>query len=494
MPALQTVYFLRNSTHHDRQIEGGTGTFRNWLVLSVGTVPLMLLAVGRVTSAGQAPGVPDYARDVVPVLEANCVRCHNPAQQEGGLLLDTYEDLVQGGDSGAAITPGSAATSRLVAMIEGRAKKKMPPKGELRPDEIATLRAWIDGGAHYSEIPIPPLDDKVPVLVQQGALLPQVTALAFRPDSGELAIGGYREVRRMVPGGGATGTPFSGLHDLVRAVAYGPDGTWIAAAGGVPGSFGEIAVFDAVSGVLRRMLHGHRDYVYQLAISHDGKRLASCGYDKSIRLWDVESGRVLSVLREHTDAVFAVAFSPDDKWIASGAGDRSVKIWDAQKGVRLYTLTDATDAVTTLQFRPGTVPLLTAGGNDKTIRTWALDAAGGRPVRSVIAHTAPVLALRYSPDGKLLASAGSDRSVKIWNTDTWAEERTLERQSDWPQALDWSPNGRVIAIGRYDGTVSLYDTATGKRTGNPIPPTATAAVRQHVPTSVRSTRSAARPH
>ena len=60
---------------------------------------------------------PDYAREVVPILEANCIRCHSPAQQEGGLLLDSYEDLITGGDSGAAITPGNAAASRLVAMI-----------------------------------------------------------------------------------------------------------------------------------------------------------------------------------------------------------------------------------------------------------------------------------------------------------------------------------------------------------------------------------------
>jgi WD40 repeat protein len=431
---------------------------------------LPLAALVRAGAEPQARPAPDYARDVVPILEANCIRCHSPAQQEGGLLLDAYEDLVRGSDTGAVIKPGDAAGSLLVAMIEGRAKKKMPPKGELRPEDIATLRAWIDTGAAYSELPLPALDERVPALAQQAALLPQVTGLAYRPDGGEIAIGGYREVRRLVMAGAAVQAPLPGLHDQVRAVAYSPDGTWLAAAGGVPGSFGEIAIFDAKSGALSRTLRGHRDYVYQLAVSHDGKRLASCGYDKSIRLWDVESGRVLSVLREHTDAVFAVAFSPDDTWIASGAGDRSVKIWDAQKGVRLYTLTDATEAVTTLQFRPGDAPVLTAGGNDKTLRTWALEATGGRQTRSVIAHTSPILVLRYSPDGKALASAAADRTVKIWDADAGTERLTLEPQSDWPQALAWSPDGRTLAVGRYDGTVSLYDVASGRRVGDPIRP------------------------
>jgi WD40 repeat protein len=82
-----------------------------------------------------------------------------------------------------------------------------------------------------------------------------------------------------------------------------------------------------------------------------------------------------------------------------------------------------------------------------------------------------VLAVRYSPDGKLLASAAADRTVKIWNADTWVEVRTLQRQSDWPQALEWTPDGSRLAVGRYDGTVSIYDTATGRRVGDPIPPT-----------------------
>ena len=58
--------------------------------------------------------------------------------------------------------------------------------------------------------------------------------------------------------------------------------------------------------------------------------------------------------------------------------------------------------------------------------------------------------------------------MKIWDADTGTERRTIEGQSDWPQALAWSPDGRTLAVGRYDGTVSLYDAATGKRVGDPV--------------------------
>ena len=78
--------------------EGRTGKARSTAAerLFRGAVPIasLLIASREGTSARQATPAPDYARDVVPILEANCVRCHSPAQQEGGLLLDTYEDLV----------------------------------------------------------------------------------------------------------------------------------------------------------------------------------------------------------------------------------------------------------------------------------------------------------------------------------------------------------------------------------------------------------------
>jgi WD40 repeat protein len=410
----------------------------------------------------QRASLPDFGRDVVPIIESNCLRCHSPAQQEGGLMMDTWDGLMQGGDTGKVIVPGDASASLMIRLVEGRQKPKMPPKSELRTEDIATLRAWIDGGARVSPVAPLSLDDKVPAMTQDAPILPQVDGLAWRPDGTELAVAGYKEVRRLTTASGHLDTSIGGLQDLVRAVAYSPDGSRLAVAGGIPGAAGELAIYDAQSHKLLRTLSGHRDYVYQIAFSHDGKRLASCGYDKSVRLWDVESGRALSVLREHTDAVFAVAFSPDDKWVASGGGDRAVKIWDADKGVRLYTLTDATDVILTLQFAPAGATL-TGAGNDKTIRSWVLKADGGTQIRAVLAHTAPVLAIRYSRDGRVLASSGADRAVKLWDAETGRELRTLDAQSDWAQALDWSPDGRQLAVGRYDGTVSIYDGVSGRR-------------------------------
>ncbi len=450
-------------------------------------------ATAPATPAAAAPkAAPDFTQDVLPIIEDHCLRCHSAAAEKGGLVMDTHQDLMEGGEHGAVLSPGNSQTSKLIKMVQGD-KPKMPDKGQpLRPEDIATIKAWIDAGAKDSTTPPPSLESRIPVVHSQVSLLPAVNALAFSPDGSVLAVPGYREVRRV---GLAAQPALAGAIDLVRGIAYSKNGKWIAGTGGIPGALGEVLLWNAQTGELAHTMKGHRDYVYAADFNHRSTRLATCSYDKTIRVWDLENGRPTNVFREHSEAVFAVAFSPDDKWLASGSGDRSVKIWDMASGARLYTLSEPTDAVNTLAFAlsatapSGTAPsgttapgtkqsstlLLSAAGNDKTIRTWELTPQGGKQIRAVLAHNAPILHIAYSPDGKLLASTASDRTVKIWNAATGEEVRTLERQSDWSQALAWSPDSARLAVGRFDGTVSIYDVATGRRVSDPIAPIAAAA-------------------
>jgi WD40 repeat protein len=357
----------------------------------------------------------------------------------------------------------------MIRQVEGRAKPKMPPKADLRPEDIATLRAWIAAGAKYSPSRRASLDDKVPALPQSGGLLAEVPSLGFSPDGTELAVAGYKEVRRFRVPAGTSDTAFGGLSDQVRALAWSPDGKLLAAGGGTPGAFGELVLIDTATGAVVRTLDGHRDYVYNVAFSPDGKRLASCGYDRQIRIWDTATGKPMAVLREHTEAVYAVAFDPDGKLLASASADRSVKIWDTGKSVRLYTISDPTDAVLTLAFRPGSHELV-AGGADKRLRVWRVDQSAATLLANTLAHTGSIIKVAFSPDGSRLASASSSREVKVWKTEGLTLERALSGQSDWVQSLAFSPDGRSVALGRYDGTVSVFDPSTGRRVRDLIAP------------------------
>jgi WD40 repeat protein len=445
-------------------------------------IPLSLAIVGAliVGASAQAPKpAPDFVRDVLPVFESNCLRCHSAAAQKGHLILDTHEDVMQGGRHGASIVPGDAQRSSLVGMIEGRVEPRMPPKSTLRPDEIAVVRAWIDAGAKDSTLAAASFDERVPRIAPAHQLAPAVHSLAWSADGRILIVPGYREVRRVDVGGLPQSPaprrtrPLEGAIDLVRAVARSADGWWIAGAGGIPGATGEVLVWDADTGDEALALRGHRDYVYDAVFNHRSTRLATCSYDRTVRIWDLDTGRAIRVLREHTEAVYAVAFSHDDAWLASGAGDRSIKLWDVRSGRRLLTLTEPTDSVATVDFDP-TGPRLSAAGADKTIRTWTLGPGSGGSavaatlVSATLAHNAPILRIAWSPDGARLASTASDGVVKIWDTKTWTEQRTLERQPDWAQALAWSSDGARLAVGRFDGSVAIYDTKTGRRLSTPV--------------------------
>ena len=107
----------------------------------------LLAATSRAQGPAPADGA-DFARDVEPILQTRCIRCHGPDRQEKGLRLDTWTGALRGGEDGPVIRPGRSTDSKLVQRLLGQIEPRMPYQdAPLPPEQVASIRAWIDAGA-----------------------------------------------------------------------------------------------------------------------------------------------------------------------------------------------------------------------------------------------------------------------------------------------------------------------------------------------------------
>jgi hypothetical protein len=314
---------------------------------------------------------------------------------------------------------------------------------------------------------------------------PPVSAVAYSPDGQRLAAGSRGVVHLIDPANGEVVSELPGQTQRVTAVAFSAD--TLAVASGEPGKSGVVKLYAAKSSAIPTAeITAHKDVIYTMAFSPDGKTLATAGYDRSIKLWDVASPKDPRLtLKDHSDAVYAVAWHKDGKLLASGAADRAVKVWDAATGTRLYTLGDATDWVYAVAWSPDGKHLA-AGGVDKSVRVWAATADGGTLEHAAFAHTAAVVKLLYAPDGKTLVTVGEDRVIKTWDAVTLTETKTLPAQPDAILSVALRPDGKQLTVGRFDGKLELLDPASGKAAFTPLPPKPQPpAVTKLTPDSVR---------
>ncbi len=234
--------------------------------------------------------------------------------------------------------------------------------------------------------------------------------------------------------------------------------------------------------------------VRSLAISRDGATLALASRDRTVRLWDMKNGREADSLAGHRDEVSAVAFSPDSALIASASWDKSIKIWDVATRTELATLTGSEEELFAVDFFPGG-KMVAGGGNDSNIIIWntadaheikritlpdfkiralaiapdgsmiAAASADGRialttkdDIKIFKGHNQSIAGIRFSPDGRLFATASYDKSAKVWNSFTLAEENVL-RHWDAFFSLNWSADGASIALASRDSTIKLWKLA-----------------------------------
>jgi WD40 repeat protein len=225
---------------------------------------------------------------------------------------------------------------------------------------------------------------------------------------------------------------------------------------------------------LRATLEGHTDEVLCVAVSPDGKTIASGGHDNTIRFWDVASGKEQAALNKA--AVYGVeslAFSPDGKTLASGLGGNTIKFWDVETR-RATTLLDKVSeyAGPLVVFSSDGKTLATGGRCIREIRLW--DLTTGKSIATLAGHDVyGVKAMAFIGSDKYLVSVGHDALIKLW--DVAAGKKLEEREmADWPPAAAFSSDGKKLATATWvverskdanvvtDKRVKLWDVGTGK--------------------------------
>ena len=444
---------------------------------------LLLLAVLAPHAPGDEPKKPEpakadpnapvsFMKDVAPILVQNCIACHNPRKSESKYVMTTFAQLAKGGQQGAGVTleAGKPDESMFVELIRADGEPRMPFKQDPLPaDKVAVIERWVAQGAKYdgaaaTEDWTAVLRRNSPIVIPEAyPVAVPITALAFSPDTNEVAASGYHEITLWKTADGALDRRLQGLGERVYDIAFSPNGKWLATASGDPGQFGSVKLWLAESnggGKPVRDLLESNDCTFAVAFSPDSKLLAAAGADRAIRIWDVESGKEIAVIEDHADWIFDIAFSPDGKRLASASRDKTSKVFDVAKKESIVTFPGHAQTVYTVSFSPDGKSVA-SGGEDLRIRVWNPDD-DGKQIREIAGFGGPVFKLQFTPDGKELVACGSDKIVRVFTAATGAPVRQLAGHNDWVYSFAISPDGKSVASGSWDGEVRLWNLADGK--------------------------------
>jgi WD40 repeat protein len=394
------------------------------------------------------------------------------------------------------------ATGELRAACRGHRSKVLSVA--FRPDGRRLLTASADGTVRQWD-PATEREVEPPYDLHTG----EVNTAAYSPDGSRVVSAGTdRTVRLWCASDGQEVAVLHGHTGSVQEAAFTADGRQVVSVSAYTELRGfawdsTVRVWEAASGAGLPVLHGHTSYVYPVACSPDGRWIASGSWDQTVRLWDAQTGELCAIL-PHRGTVRALAFGPDSAWLISACdGEERLPVWDVATGRRRHEVQGTGKVVLALTVRPDgaavavadreggvSISELATGRNVASWRvagTWEKKALGYSPDGRTLAgtgedlavidlwdsqtlertarlsgHTALVYSAAFSPDGRLLVSASSDRTVRVWDVPTGQCVAVLRGHTDEVLTATFHPDGTRVASGGRDGAVWLWDLATGQ--------------------------------
>lgn len=429
---------------------------------------------------------------VLPIFRAKCGSCHNGNDRKGGLILDDFGGMMQGGSSGASVEAGDPGSSYLWSLVTHDSEPKMPPNADKLPDaELAIIKKWIEGGLletasstamtakkpsltkveivpgqRPAEVAMPGkyLGDPQLVTSQTNA----VTALAVSPWAPLGAVSGHRSVALFHTQTFDVLGVLQYSEGQPEIIRFSPQGDLLLVGGGRGGAAGKVVVFDVRTGERKVEVGDEYDSVLAADISPDQTLIALGGPKRMLRVYSTATGELLYEKKKHTDWLTALAFSPDGVLLATGDRSNGLVVWEAHTGQIFYDLLGHKGAITDVSWRPDSNALASAS-EDGNVKLW--DMNNGAEFKNWGAHGGGVAALEYTREGQLV-TVGRDRNTSLWNGDG-AKVRDFGGLADIGMDVAYDAESKRVLAGDWTGTVIAWNADDGAELGrlNTSPPT-----------------------
>lgn len=418
--------------------------------------PLPIQEIKRETSV-------DFQTEILPILQKNCISCHNSTEAENRFNAETPQTILKGGSEGVGIVPGNSLESYFFQLAGHIKEPVMPPADNsvgaknLTAQELGLLKLWIDQGGKgevkqmASDIQWQPLPPE----------LNSILAIAITPDSQYAAVAkanrialyhipSKREVARLtdpsLASRGVNYTDGAADLDMIQSLHFSHDGKMLAS-----GGFRTAKIWQRPEPNKKRELAKSDSLSHALVIAPNGQSLAIGEESGSIRIIDVASGAVKATLAGHTAPVKGIAFTSDSNQLVSGSIDKTVRLWNLAESKQIASLENPVPVQAVCLCNDG--KFVAVGGQDNNVRIWNLPAPpveGQEPPKPVkeLGHGGAINFLATSnANTNWIISGSQDGQMRIWDINNGNVVKQLTHHAAIESVSQSKDQSRYITVG-----------------------------------------------